>query len=103
MTVMLVAGAAIQYATGLPFGADFDFKLPNWTSAAPAANQPPSYTHADVPVVSNARGAEDAQRADTPMGSTVDLQRCYATMIARRLGATEAKTVCAKLIGGITH
>ena len=111
LVVVLVAGAGIEYTTGLPFAVAFDqapvapprSPLLTRNGAVPAAAPPVRAASIEVPIVSNARGAEDAQRADVPMGETIDLQRCYATMIARRLVPTEAKTVCAKLIGGITH
>lgn len=101
-------GALVEYSTGFPVAQAIDAvasraPVPAPITADNEALRNASPTRVDVPIVSRARGAEDAPRADTPQGVTVDLQRCYATMIARRLIPAEAKTVCAKLIGGITH
>jgi hypothetical protein len=118
VAVVLLVGAFIEYSTGIPFAVAFDQaplpspRIPPLSRNAPVPSGPALATPAipassavrtDVPIVSNARGAEDAARADVPMGETVDLQRCYATMIARRLKDAEARTVCAKLIGGISQ
>ncbi len=115
-----LVGAYVEYSSGFPFALVFDqgpvapprtpppsrnSPVPSGpVSSVPSAIIPQSSaTRSDVPIVSRAQGAQDAARADVPMGETIDLQRCYDTMIARKLIPTEAKTVCAKLIGGISH
>jgi hypothetical protein len=115
-----VVGAYVEYSSGFPFTVMFDRgpvappRTPPPSRNAPVPAGPvssvpssiipqSSTTRSDVPIVSRAQGAQDAARADVPMGETIDLQRCYDTMIARKLIPSEAKTVCAKLIGGISH
>ncbi len=105
---VFLLGGYVEYSAGVPFAAIFKQHVP--LPSAPlrgtplaAASPVMSPVRTDVPIVSRAQGAQDAARADTPMGETVDLQRCYATMIARKLIESEAKTVCAKLIGGISR
>jgi hypothetical protein len=120
-----LAGAYVEYSSGFPFVVLFNpapvapprtpplaRNAPVPAAPVPAAPvssvpstivPPSSATRTDVPIVSRAQGAQDAARADVPMGEATDLQRCYDTMIARKLKADEAKTVCAKLIGGISH
>jgi hypothetical protein len=115
-----LAGAYVEYSSGFPFAVLFDTapvappRTPPPSRNAPVPSGPvssvpsaiipqSSTTRTDVPIVSRAQGAQDAARADVPMGEAADLQRCYDTMIARKLIPTEAKTVCAKLIGGISH
>ena len=122
-----LTGAYTEYSSGFPFAmlldtaqvaprrtpppsrnapAGYDYGAPPSApvSSLPSAVIPQSSaTRTDVPIVSRAQGAQDAARADVPMGETIDLQRCYDTMIARKLIPSEAKTVCAKLIGGISH
>ena len=66
------------------------------TIAAPTGNT-------DVPRYSNVRGLEDAPRADTPQGATVDFERCVKTMTMRRESEQEARTVCGKIIAGISR
>ena len=112
---IFLVGAYSEYSSGFPFAmllAPAPVEPPR--TPPPARNAPvssvpsnvipqSSTTTTSVPVVSKAQGAQDAARADVPMGETADLQRCYETMIARKLIPAEAKTVCAKLIGGISH
>jgi hypothetical protein len=121
-------GAYTEYSSGFPFAMLLDsgpvapLRTPPPSRNAPVASDygapassvpvsslpsavipQSSTTRTDVPIVSRAQGAQDAARSDVPMGEKIDLQRCYDTMIARKLIPTEAKTVCAKLIGGISH
>jgi hypothetical protein len=110
MVGLYLVGGYIEYSTGFPFGIAFDsLTAPPLAAPAPVVRTVPGPTRdpgrvsTEVPIVSTAQGAQDAARADIPMGESIDLQRCYNTMIARKLVPSEARTVCAKLIGGITH
>jgi hypothetical protein len=113
--IVFVLGSFVEYETGFPFAPASDNApmalvrpgalsgtAPNPDSGTPSPG-PDARVRTDVPIVSTAQGAQDAARADVPMGSTIDLQRCYATMVARTLSDAEAKQVCGKLIGGISH
>ena len=112
---VFLVGAYTEFSSGFPFAVMLapapiePPRTPPPSRNTPVASVPSnvipqsSTSSTSVPIVSRAQGAQDAARADTPMGETADLQRCYETMIARKLVPTEAKTVCAKLIGGISH
>jgi hypothetical protein len=113
--VVFVLGSFVEYATGFPFPPASDnapmalvrpgalpSPAPTPDTSTPSPN-PDARARTDVPIVSTAQGAQDAARADVPMGATIDLQRCYATMIARKMSDAESKQVCSKLIGGISH
>jgi hypothetical protein len=112
---IFLAGAYSEYSNGFPFAMILTpplvepARLPPPSRNTPVSSVPSnvipksSTSSTNVPIVSRAQGAQDAARADVPMGETADLQRCYETMIARKLVPAEAKTVCGKLIGGISH
>ena len=89
----------VEHVFDRPFGwVGSMLAAPVPTAGMASAPQPTTV----VPRYSNARGAEDAPRADTPQGGEVDLERCINTMVLRRESRAEAMTVCKKIIGGIS-
>ncbi len=95
--LVFFAGAFVEHQFSWPFA---------WFGALFAAAPTPvaqPFGLTVVPRYSNARGAEDAPRTDTPQGATTELAKCIDTMITRRESETEARTVCQKIISGISR
>ncbi len=102
VAVILVAfllGAFVEHTIDVPFGLLLGSGTRLSSSAPPL---PPTTGTTAVPHYSNVRGIEDAPRNDIPQGATTDFQRCVNTMILRREPEAEARTVCQKIIAGIS-
>lgn len=97
VVVAFLFGAFVEYRFDLPFG------LLDGRSIRLSTIAPPPLGNTKVPVYSNARGAEDAPRNDTPQGARTDFVRCVNTMMLRREPEKEARLVCQKIITGITE
>ena len=96
LVIVFLLGAYAEQTYGFPFG----FFARPIMAVGPAVS-PVDNGNTAIPRYSNARGAEDAPRADVPQGSRTDFQRCVNTMVMRREPESEARTVCQKIISGI--
>lgn len=94
LVVVLVADYVLD-----PRGGPIGTLLATDTPAPP----PPQTGKTEVRVVSSAQGAQDEATNDTPQGPDIDIKRCINRMIIRKLTPVEAKTVCTKIIDGITR
>ena len=99
LVVAFLLGAFVEHSYDSPFGL-MGRPGQRWGSA-PAAS-PAVSDNTAVPKYSNIRGLEDAPRSDIPQGAKTDFERCVNTMILRREPETEARTVCRKIIAGIS-
>ena len=110
LAVAFLLGGFVEHTYGFPFGATFRTVASPPLPAAPAGTPtaaeapppPPASASTAVPHYSDVRGLQDAPRSDTPEGATTDFQRCVNTMILRREKEAEARTVCQKIISGIS-
>ena len=97
--VAFLLGAFVEHTFDAPFGLALG-SVTRLSSSAPSL--PPQTGNTAVPHYSNVRGVEDAPRNDIPQGAATDFQRCVNTMILRREPESEARTVCQKIIAGIS-
>ena len=99
LVVAFLLGAFVEHSFDAPFGMALG-SFTRLSSSQPPL--PPDTGNTAVPHYSNVRGLEDAPRNDIPQGATTDFQRCVNTMILRREPESEARTVCQKIISGIS-
>ena len=99
LVVAFLFGAFVEHVTGAPFGlvGTLGFRTTAGTPPLPAETASTA-----IPHTSDDQGLQDAPRNDTPQGARTDFERCVNTMILRREKEAEARTVCQKIISGIS-
>ena len=102
IVVAFLLGAFVEHTYDAPFGLALASFTRVSSSEPPVPPVPPQTGSTAVPHYSNVRGLEDAPRNDIPQGANTDFQRCVNTMILRREPEAEARTVCQKIISGIS-
>ncbi len=98
LAVAFLLGAFVEHVTGAPFGLVATAMV--HTGTAPPL--PADTASTAIPHHSNDQGLQDAPRNDIPQGAQTDFDRCVNTMILRREKESEARTVCQKIISGIS-
>jgi hypothetical protein len=98
LIVAFFLGAFIEHTYDAPIG----YLTGPWFAARTSPTAPADTGNTYVPPGMNARGVEDAPRADVPQGPQTDFERCVKTMVMRREPEAEARTVCRKIINGIS-
>ena len=103
----MLAGIVVAFLLGGFVEAEYDLPwaaiLGPLSRTAAVANVNPPLGNTNVPHYSNVRGIEDAPRNDVAQGAATDFERCVKTMTLRRESDQEARTVCGKIIAGISH
>ena len=95
--VSFLAGGLADDRYGFPFGW-LENLGPVYSRYTPLPGPGQS---AYVPWYSNARGGEDAPRAEIRAGRTIDMKRCVTTMMMRQESQAEANQVCGKIVSGL--
>ena len=93
LLIAFLVGGYVDHTYDWPFGLLYTLSSPPLPAGAGTA---------PLPTYSRAQGAQDPPRSDVPEGSRVDMQRCIDTMVQRRESDQEARTVCQKIISGIS-